>query len=59
MAEMIRICPKCQSTNVSPDIGTEAYGSGKIFNSYKCNNCGFSGEFFPEVDKKIIEKIKK
>lgn len=59
MSEIIRICPRCQSTNISPDLSKEAYGSGKIFNSYKCNDCGFHGEFFPEIDKKIIGKIKK
>ena len=56
---MVRICPRCQSTNISPDLSKEAYGSGKIFNSYKCNDCDFHGEFFPEVDKKAISKIKK
>ncbi len=44
-----RICPKCKSTDISPDLSAESYGHGTIFNQYKCNKCGFSGQFFPEL----------
>lgn len=50
-----RICPRCKSTDISSDLSAQAYGKGSFFNSYKCNKCGYSGQFFPE----IIEKIKK
>lgn len=45
-----RICPKCRSTDISPDLSAESYGKGSMFNAYKCNKCGYKGEFFPEVD---------
>jgi hypothetical protein len=46
-----KICPKCKSKDISPDLSSSAYGKGSIFNAYKCNKCGFSGEFFPEEEK--------
>ncbi|MBD3361599.1 hypothetical protein GF358_02275 [Candidatus Woesearchaeota archaeon] len=46
-----RICPKCKSTNISKDLSKEAYAKGSFFNQYKCNDCGYTGEFFPEVDE--------
>jgi hypothetical protein len=56
MSKKVRICPRCQSTNVSPDM---RFGKGLFCNSYNCDECGFNGEFFPEVDKEIIDKIKR
>lgn len=35
-----------------------SYAQGSIFNNYKCNNCGFSGQLFPEIEK-IKKKGKK
>lgn len=46
-----RVCPKCGSKDVSPDLTRSAYGAGTIFNSWKCNNCGYRGIFFPEVEE--------
>ena len=58
MAEKpVRICPKCKSTDISPDLSIQAYGKGSFFNEYKCNKCGYTGQFFPEVKK--ISKNKK
>ena len=56
MSKKVRICPRCQSTNVDND---GEYGKGLFSNSYICNDCGMRGEFFPEVDKKAMSKIKR
>jgi len=55
--EIIKICPRCGSEDISPDLSLDNYSSGKIFNSYKCNNCGYSGQFFIEIEKEEIKKI--
>lgn len=47
--KLIRFCPKCKSTDVIPDLSLQSYGRGSFFNQYKCNKCGFTGLFFPEV----------
>ena len=49
------ICPKCGGTNITYDLSLEAYASGKIFNAYRCNDCGYKGMFFI---KKIKERRK-
>ncbi|MFT4308747.1 MAG: hypothetical protein ACMXYM_05260 [Candidatus Woesearchaeota archaeon] len=43
-----RFCPRCKSTNVTPDLSIAALGAGTIFNSYECEDCGWNGIFFPE-----------
>jgi len=48
----IRICPKCKSKNIKADFSAHSFAQGSVFNKYKCNNCGFAGIFFPEIDKK-------
>ncbi len=48
----IKICPKCESGDVSPDLSVEALGKGAIFNQMKCNACGYIGHLFPEVSEK-------
>ena len=47
----IRICPKCKSKNVSPDFSLQTFGEKSEFNKWKCNKCGYSSIFFPEVKK--------
>lgn len=59
MGKRVMICPKCKSRDVSPDLSLEAYSSGSLFNSYKCNNCGYSGQFFIEFDEEEMKKMKK
>jgi transposase-like protein len=54
---MTRICPKCKSKNVSVDLSVRAYGQGSIFNSYTCNDCGYTSILFPEITKE--KKVKK
>ncbi|MBN2368453.1 hypothetical protein JXC34_05535 [Candidatus Woesearchaeota archaeon] len=48
---MSRICPKCKSKDISPDLSAQSYARGSIFNQFKCNACGYTGEFFPEVEE--------
>ncbi|MFC1801528.1 hypothetical protein ACFLZB_03610 [Nanoarchaeota archaeon] len=51
MVKLIKICPKCKSQNIKPDLSVQAYGQGSFFNHFKCNDCGYTGQFFPEVLK--------
>ena len=52
----IRICPKCKSKDVSPDFSQKTFGEQSEFNKFKCNDCGYSSIFFPEVGKRKIKK---
>ena len=52
MKKSIRFCPKCKSKNVSPDFSLQTFGEKSEFNKFKCNNCGHSSIFFPEIEKK-------
>jgi len=45
----VRICPVCNSTDVSHDFSVAAaVASGALYN-YRCNRCGFVGIIFPEM----------
>jgi predicted nucleic-acid-binding Zn-ribbon protein len=48
---MTRMCPKCKSRNIEADLSAQSFAKGSVFNRFKCNNCGYTGEFFPEADK--------
>jgi transposase-like protein len=55
-AKMIkaRFCPKCKSTNVSPEIGFMIiFGAPQ---KWRCRKCRFDGHFFPEIH---IKKTKR
>jgi len=42
-------CPKCKSSNVRKEITiVSAIG---IPGEWECNNCGFRGHIFPEIEK--------
>lgn len=56
--KLVRVCPKCKSTDISPTLSKEAYGQGALFNEYKCNKCGYVGQFFPEIPEKELKKQK-
>ena len=47
-----RMCPKCKSTDVSLDWEAETSLGLSTLRHFKCNECGFVGTFFPEIDKK-------
>lgn len=53
----INICPKCYSSNyyISNDNGLITGQNG----IYVCNNCGFRGTIFPQIDSDNIPKLKK
>lgn len=55
--KVIRVCPECMSTNVTPDLSAESYAKG-LLNQWKCNDCGNTGLFFPEYPEEDIKKIK-
>ncbi|MBS3172540.1 hypothetical protein J4438_03095 [Candidatus Woesearchaeota archaeon] len=48
MAKRVMICPNCKSRNVSSDI----------FNSFKCKDCGYSGQLFIEFDEPELKRFK-
>ena len=54
MKKVKRICPKCKSKNVSPDFSLKTFGEASEFNKHKCNKCGYSSIFFPEIEEKKI-----
>lgn len=56
----ITICPKCNSTDVKTDFSNPTLVATGLFNNSKvCNDCGYSGNFFPEVQKADIPPKKK
>ena len=59
MAEkFIRICPICNSPDVSPDMSVPAaVAYGALYN-YRCNRCGFVGIAFPEISMENLPEIK-
>ena len=50
----VRICPVCDSTDVSPDFSIPAAIAAGALYSYRCNRCDFVGIIFPEV---LLEEI--
>ncbi|MEK6843793.1 MAG: hypothetical protein AABX83_00015 [Nanoarchaeota archaeon] len=50
----ITICPKCKSTNVRKEITIISVIG--VPEQWTCNNCGFRGHIFPEVE---IDNYKK
>ncbi len=54
----VKICPRCYSTDVSPDFSSPAAISAGALYMYRCNRCGFVGPsaLFPEVP---IDKVPK
>jgi predicted RNA-binding Zn-ribbon protein involved in translation (DUF1610 family) len=57
-SKFVKICPKCNSLNVRVDLRGPlvAFGLPSI---YVCEECGFKGYFFPEIDLNEKEELKK
>ena len=56
---LIKICPKCGSTNISTEFSNPAnvaYGNAL---NYVCNNCNYITKVFPEVKSKDVGKFRK
>lgn len=51
MADEIKFCPNCGSTNVEPDTSNRAeiFFSGGMPNKWRCNDCKYVG-LMPEGD---------
>ncbi len=47
--DYVRICPVCNSVDVSPDLSVPAAVASGALYSYRCNRCGFVGVIFPEI----------
>jgi len=57
---MVKFCLKCKSANVTTDYSAPSMTTWMIVGGpiwYKCNNCGFRSQIFPE--KEIIEEKRK
>ena len=55
----LRICPICGSTDTSYDLSTHAAATRFSTSIYKCNECGYSAQAFPEMDEKTIKEFRK
>jgi predicted nucleic-acid-binding Zn-ribbon protein len=54
-----QFCPKCRSTQVTRDKYFLYDASGQPAH-YVCQNCGYSGTFFPETSQTMpVKKVKK
>jgi len=54
----IRICPICNSSDVSPDLSIPAaVAYGALYN-YRCNHCGYTGTAFLEVPAWDLPEVK-
>lgn len=58
-AKKEKFCPKCNSKNIRTDFGPQVSGGllGKFSAigapyDYICNDCGFRGKIFPEIEVK-------
>ena len=56
--KFVKICPQCNSKDVSNDFSNFALARTGL-KEQKCNHCGFTGQFFPEVEISKIPPIKK
>ena len=53
--KLVMICPKCGSSDVSPDLSNPALVYGGLIPK-RCYNCGHTGQVFPEVEEKAVPK---
>ena len=49
----VKVCPKCESENIKVDTDNARAAAGLSVPSYKCLDCGFSGQLFPGIDKEV------
>ncbi len=47
----VKVCPKCGGEDVKIDPNNPKAAAGFSTPSYLCLGCGFSGIFFPEIEK--------
>jgi hypothetical protein len=47
----VRICPKCKSKNLQKESTRGMHEIGGVMPIYTCDDCGFSGSVFPEVEE--------
>lgn len=52
MKKFKRMCPVCNSTDVKADTTNPVGVTTGLLETFKCNRCGNTGNFFPEVDAK-------
>ncbi len=55
----VTLCPICGSSNVSNNFSTEAVATGFSSFIYRCNDCGFVAQAFPEVEESRVEEARK
>ena len=54
----VKICPKCGSTNVVTDFSNPAVWAYGTTTKYRCKDCKYMANIFPEVLKDNIQKYK-
>ncbi|AIY91066.1 hypothetical protein [Geoglobus acetivorans] len=59
MDEYARVCPRCLSSDVEPDLYNPAAVAFGALNTYRCNSCGHTGVFFPEFRKEDLKTAEK
>ncbi len=56
---IVQICPACNSKEISTDFSNPAaVASGVWINSKTCQNCGYSSDFFPQIESRKVPRVK-
>lgn len=55
----VRICPKCQATDVYVDSDNQGMSDIAGITTWICNQCDFRGRFFPLIDEKSVRSLEK
>jgi len=55
--EFVTICPKCGSINVETDFSNPLNWAYGMPPNYQCNECGYAGKFFPQIDKDKVKEF--
>lgn len=56
--EIVRFCPKCHSIDISA-IGTFESMLGGGVPTFRCNNCNYISQVFPQAKISDLQKLKK
>lgn len=54
-----KICPRCGSTKVAVDFSNPVVWAYGTTTKYKCKECGYLGNTFPEISEDNIQNYKK
>ena len=54
----VRVCPQCKSSDVAIDRYNSLQPAMGLLAVYRCNKCGYLGNYFPEVKLSEIKEFK-